>query len=213
MLTCGIDDVIHIPDKRYHPGIKQIVYTPAEEIEELRDATPLATLQTTALAAGKPVALAANSACDIAVSFARPAGNATLSVNVGASSAGDGGSGSVQVVYTQEASSLYYVSVMYVPTRSGNTFAGAPKVIKDKLPLLAEDSTIDVRVFVDGTVGEAYFMGGRVAFTFELGKTSAFAGIVSSAAGSLSSASAWGMNNIWTTTDDVLATPRAKYVE
>ena len=205
----------------YHPGIKQIVYTPAEEIEELRDATPLATIKATALAAEKPVPIAANAACDITVSFARPAGNATLSVNVGASSAGEGGTGSVQVVYTHESASLYYVSVMYVPTpsssaiggSSSNTFAGAPKTIKDKLPLLAEDSTIDVRMFVDGTVGEAYFMGGRVAFTFELGKTSAFAGIVSSAAGSLSSASAWGMNNIWTTTDEILATPRAKYVE
>merc|ERR1711990_1028114 len=150
----------------YDPRIKQIVYTPAEEIEQLRDAAPLDSLKSTPLAAGKPVPLKASGACDMLVSVARPTANATISINVGADSSGAGGAGAVELEYVQ-ADGLHYVDVRYVATQNNGQLKSNKGGVADRVPILPSDTTIDIRVFVDGSIGEAYFMGGRVAFLFE----------------------------------------------
>ena len=55
----------------YHPGIKQIVYTPAEEISALRHPHPLATLPATTIkTGGAAVTIKAAEAADIVLTFA-----------------------------------------------------------------------------------------------------------------------------------------------
>ena len=80
----------------------------------------------------------------------------------------------------------------------------------DTLTLLTSDKEITVRIFLDGTVGEVYWMGGRVAMTVPIADQTQ--GSVSiSASGStgtrLLNATAWGMGNIMTSTEAVLSTP------
>ena len=69
----------------YHPGIKQIVYSPAEEISALRSSgPPLAKLSATAVkAGGAAISMKASGAADIVLTFATPSKATTISVGIG----------------------------------------------------------------------------------------------------------------------------------
>lgn len=80
---------------------------------------------------------------------------------------------------------------------------------QDTLKLLSTDKTIDMRIYVDKTFAEAYWMNGRVAMTAKTGTTSeAGMSVTSDAAVTLNSATAWSVGSIWVTPEEVKATPR-----
>jgi sucrose-6-phosphate hydrolase SacC (GH32 family) len=102
----------------------------------------------------------------------------------------------------------FYVD--YVPDADTVT-VGVDGGVSDKLKLSPSDKTIDMRLFVDNTFTEAYWMGGRVAMTTTT-KANKAAGMSVSAdkAGiTLANAKAWKVGSIWVTPEDVIATPRA----
>merc|ERR1712039_34920 len=82
------------------------------------------------------------------------------------------------------------------------------------LQLLPDDAEITLQVFVDRTLVEAYWMDGRVAMTSAASPSKAVpesdqVEVFTSVDGvELSSAVAWGMESIWVSKEEVLATPR-----
>merc|ERR1711871_976214 len=101
----------------------------------------------------------------------------------------------------------FYVD--YVPDADTVT-VGVEGGVSDKLKLSPSDTTIDMRLFVDNTFTEAYWMGGRVAMTTTTKATKAAGMSVSAdkAGITLAHATAWKVGSIWVTPEDVLATPR-----
>lgn len=82
-----------------------------------------------------------------------------------------------------------------------------------ELALKESDTEITIRVFVDNTFVEAYWMEGRVAITASLANPpNAQAGVNvfndGGAAVTASSAKAWHVDGIWVSPEEVLATPR-----
>merc|ERR1711924_311479 len=82
----------------------------------------------------------------------------------------------------------------------------------DTLKLLPSDRTIDVRLYVDNTMTDTYWMGGRVAMTVDTPATESADVVVSMVGNSTASvsvnATAWSVSSIWVTPDEVLRTPR-----
>ena len=74
----------------------------------------------------------------------------------------------------------------------------------DSLLLLPDDKQLTLRLFLDGTVAEAYWMGGRVAMTVDTARATN-ATVSATSAVTLISASVFAMGDIHTTVDDVLA--------
>merc|ERR1712194_448510 len=83
-----------------------------------------------------------------------------------------------------------------------------------RLPLLPSDTEIDIRVFVDNTVVEVFWLGGRSVMTVDASAASIGTELsVCTYEGSdvtVKSASAWEMGSAWVTPEEVLATPRPK---
>ena len=77
----------------------------------------------------------------------------------------------------------------------------------------ANESAINIRVFVDNTMAEGYWQGGRVAMSTLLTPTtdSSMAAVATtSSAGTvvtLAAAEAWAVGSIWVSTEDVLKEP------
>jgi len=109
--------------------------------------------------------------------------------------------------------SVFYVD--YVPPQDGSSVStvtvGGPSKT-DKLKLLASDKSIDIRLYVDNTFTEAYWMGGRVAMTAKTPQSQKdVAGVTVSAdqeGVKLLAAQAWEVGSIWVTPDEVKNTPR-----
>jgi len=100
----------------------------------------------------------------------------------------------------------FYVD--YVPDADTVT-VGVVGGASDKLKLSKSDRTIDMRLFVDNTFTEAYWMGGRVAMTTTTPVTTAADMRVSADKdGVTASATAWKVGSIWVTPENVVATPR-----
>ena len=80
----------------------------------------------------------------------------------------------------------------------------------DTLKLSPSDTTLTIRVYVDNTFSEAYWMGGRVAMTINTpGTAQSSMAVVASAAANLVSAKAFAVHPIWITEAEVRAAPRA----
>lgn len=90
---------------------------------------------------------------------------------------------------------------------------GAPTVhvgwnsASDELQLLPDDKTLKVRIFLDGSAGEIYFQDGRIAATVGIKSTDALQ-VEASAEVQMAHAISYGMSSIYTTAEEVLATPR-----
>lgn len=81
---------------------------------------------------------------------------------------------------------------------------------KDTLKLLSTDATLDLRIYVDNTFAEAYWMGGRVAMTVKTGSTTeAGVSVSASTPVMLMDTTVWDVNSIWVTPEEVRATPRS----
>jgi hypothetical protein len=78
-----------------------------------------------------------------------------------------------------------------------------------ELRLVPGEDRVEVRVFVDEFIGEAYFQRGREVITFDTPPT-ARAGVLLASATDLPNCrvTAWNISSIWVTPEQVLATPR-----
>ncbi len=106
-------------------------------------------------------------------------------------------------------------SGVLVPTTKcvkGGGHAGGGKSISmnDAVSMLASDTHISIRIFLDTAVAEAYFMGGRVAMTIPVAASTTNWGVSigASTATTLINATSWGMSSIYVTKEEVLAMPR-----
>jgi len=80
---------------------------------------------------------------------------------------------------------------------------------RDTLKLLSTDATLAVRIYVDNTFAEAYWMDGRVAMTVKTGSTvEAGISVSSSTAVTLTGATVWRVGSIWVSPGEVRRTPR-----
>jgi len=79
----------------------------------------------------------------------------------------------------------------------------------DTLLLLPTDRLLEIRIFVDGRVVEAYFQGGRVAMTAGVAPTSEVGmALFTDAPLFVESTTVWRVSEIWVSPEEVLATPR-----
>ena len=190
-VTSGIQTIPR--DMTYHPGLKRIVFAPVEEMDELHT-KQLAILGSTPLGAGVPaVTLAASSASDLTFEFPVPAAETQFQVTLG-------GSKAVFVHFTPRPASA-------AVDRPWMVQCGIGKTEHDSLPMLSDDTHLTLRIFIDGSVTEAYFMGGRVAITSELSLVGASVGVSATAAATLSKATSFEMGDIHVTKETVLSTP------
>ena len=211
----------------WNPELQQLVFSPLKEQEKLRgdvigklnNASTKAPQPLTAnrsLSLGVPVHHGKQS--ELLVSFVRPttAVNLTVSVLVGRGSGG--GSGPAKGSSTDPTGGLDFI-VEYVPPSQQQLALGSPSDVQvrcpaarvtDTLKLAPSDTHIDVRVFVDVVLAEAYFMGGRVAMTVDTDKRQGSDMTVGadSAGAAVASAETWSVQSIWVKPTDVLAMPR-----
>ena len=192
----------------YHPQLQQLVFSPLPELAKLRKHPPLVALGPTPLSPKKLLALgsAMGNAAQIAdfnCSFARPKSAATLGIHIlGAATA------YVEYVPGVSVRVGIYDGAPQFPSPQPPPANGSHPVRADQLQLLPSDTEITLRVFTDRSVLEVYWMDGRVAITSPLQPQTSSVEAFSSVDGSLASATAWSMNSIWVTPQEVIATPR-----
>lgn len=175
----------------YHPGIKQIVYTPVEEMMALHTSTLDAKNNTPV--DENPVMIKSGDAADIELTFKTPVQNTTISVQLG------GGA-----VYFDYVVAPPEASASMTPWKCNVGFAG----FGDTVPLLSDDDTISIRIFLDNNVGEVYFMEGRVALTFPTTTVDSVNVTAKGSAITMVSATSFAMGDIHTTPESVLEAPR-----
>lgn len=186
----------------WHPELQQLVFSPVEEQAQLRRGL-IGSLKEQRLPAGSEVPLGlppqVGNQSEVMVSFEKPAVATRFAVRVMTGEANKGG--------TQ-----FFVD--YVPPVDGETVTkvsvGAVGGTTDTLKLLASDKTIDMRLFVDNTFTEVYWMDGRVAMTTTTAATQAAEITISAdkAGTTLASVQAWKIGSIWVSPEEVLQTPR-----
>ena len=133
----------------YHPLLRQLIFSPAMEYEQLRHEPPLAQLGPTAIKAETLLPLVGQSAgsltADVNVTFARPASaSATIGVSICNAS-------TVYVDYLHGAESVpvgIYDGPVRFPAPAAPKITGTIPTRADQLRLLPTDSEITVRVFV-----------------------------------------------------------------
>lgn len=191
----------------WHPELEQLVHAPVEEQDSLRDqeiggfdASSLAG-DGSSKALGLPTALGNTS--EIMVSFERPTFSVKLAVSTMVGSDGSGSLFSVDYVHDPSKVSLVQVH-------------GGPYT--DTLQLLPSDTSIDLRLYVDNTMTEAFWMGGRVAMTAATPATPE-ADVEVSVSGAeqgssvVATAKAWSVKSIWVSPEEVMGTPRPDAVQ
>jgi len=183
----------------WNPELQQLVYSPVEEQKELR-AGIIGSLKEQVLTANKTLNLGLpkqlGNQSEVIVSFQRPSVATHLSVKVMATAQGTGVEFFVDYVPPSNN------GVSSVRVGSGTTV--------DTLKLSPNDKTIDMRLFVDNTFTEAYWMGGRVAMTIVTAATEdADVTVGTDQTGvTLASATVWKVGSIWVSPEEVKKTPR-----
>ena len=129
----------------YHPGLQRLVYAPVAEMLQLRTAKLDSASAVPVLA---PLTLRASAHCELELTFTRPPSATNIEVRLPHGAA-------VTVNYT-------------LPTTPEESVEGAGTLpeawmvqvslgsFNDSLPLLADDTSLTMRVFLDGFVAEAY---------------------------------------------------------
>ena len=80
--------------------------------------------------------------------------------------------------------------------------------LKDTVPMLASETTFEIRVFSDATFLEAFFQQGRSAMTVTSGMSASTELSVSSSVKTDVKATAWPIKGLWRTPEAVRAAPR-----
>lgn len=172
----------------WHPQLRQLVFAPLAEQAALRTAT-LASVAGVHLRAGETRALhargasGAGSQAEVECAFALPAAPACFGVAVLGGSLGVQQSGVfffVDFTPAAEPGEPYGVAVGRrlhgaggagrCPAETEGGHRHGSLVVRDELRLLPEDDEIRLRIFVDGTMAEAFWQGGRVVLTSDSGR-------------------------------------------
>ena len=193
-------------DMTYHPGLKRIVFAPVVEMLQLRT-DQLDAEGNRTIGGGAPLELKVSSKCEIAISFELPATAANIEISLPHGNA-------IVVNYTTPSSSQS-------PSLSGaagtNWTAGGAwmfnvsyktttSLFTDELPMLAGDSHLSIRLFIDSHIAEVYFMGGRVVLTSNIVDLDSIQTVQVSSSSDirLSAATVYGMGDIHVGVDNVL---------
>eukprot|EP01052_Picozoa_sp_SAG31_P017373 SAG31_NODE_1186_length_9492_cov_70.124987_3_plen_143_part_00 len=131
-----------------------MVWNPAEEVAALRTAIPVATLPMTRLVPNTAISLQASQAGDIEIFFEVPKTDAMIEIKIG-----DSGSCYLNFVLGATAAACGYNAT------KAHTGFGSAKSATDSIPLLGDETYLQMRVLIDGSVGECYWQEGRVAMT------------------------------------------------
>jgi hypothetical protein len=146
-------------------------------------------------------------AADINITFARPKGNATFGVNLL-------GVATAYIEFVEGSPSVrvgIYDGAPRYPSPPTPPLNGSAPLRVDMLRLLPTDDALNLRAFTDLGVLEVYWMDGRVVITspFKEPKPGRGVELFASADGlQLEEATAWAMDSIWVSPEEVLATPR-----
>ena len=141
----------------YDPRLGILIFSPIEELALLRKQVLASVTKPTAVADGQVLRLPspphlANQS-EIRLSFAMP--TTTLSFGVRVMCSGEPSN-------DPEAPAFFEFGIDFTPA---NASAWTIRASGNALPLLATDKTIELVLYVDHTVVEAYYQGGRLALT------------------------------------------------
>jgi len=191
----------------YDPRTGRIVYNPVAEMTTLRSESPIGSLAAQTISSlDAAVFLKGGLAADIEIVWKRPTANASLQASI------------ADVVVGMD----YVVNASTMRVYCGN--------YHDAVPMLdagESDEFLSLRLMVDTAVAEAYFQNGRVAITFPItlknesdgnvaltvknvNTTSTGGAAATNAVARLEKATSWSMSSIWTTANQVIATPPVK---
>jgi hypothetical protein len=217
----------------WNPELEQLCYAPLTEQAQLRGsalATPAVPL---ALEARQPVMVgpwegSVGNQSEVVATFAiGPSVPETMLGMVVMGGGNSATSGTMFFVhYVPPANGAAWPHSVEVGAITNRTAAGAdaftcnaPGVVcaNDTLQLTARDTNITLRAFIDNNVAECYWgpQGGenRVAMMIDAPPTAeASVSLVSDGSVSVTALSAWQVQSIWVSKEDMLATPRKKDV-
>jgi hypothetical protein len=201
--------------------LRQLLFSPLQEQSQLRGGPIFASIGPQALASGTMRSLGswpnthAGNQSEVEVTFELPQHPSRFGVAVMGSG---GGSGTYFYVdfkpptaNSTDGSDVYTATVGVTQTNLSNASALAGgSSTTDVLRLMASDSTVSIRVFVDNVFAECFFGSGRVAMSVPLMPTDASSMAVAAAVGSVTmrKAEAWSVDSIWVSREEVLKSPR-----
>lgn len=203
----------------WHPELAggQLMHSPIDELKALRG-EHLASQRALSLNTSEPVWLGdwSNSSgkqAEVVARFSKPQQSAVFGIDVMVGPRGDGqhGNSSTRIFLQYQAGQ----NVAQVGVTAGNSSLGLnafePGPVST-LYLLEEDEVFELRVFVDHTFVEAYWMDGRIAMTSRLlggnGTVAGMSVFSEGAATVVTDLDVWHVNSIWVRPEQVLATPR-----
>jgi hypothetical protein len=179
----------------YHPQLQQLVYSPLEETAALRVLPPLAEVHgfqvnsSVLYSFGNFGARAGSS--ELRVFVQRPSTAAAIAISIGGVHA-----------------DIMCSAPAIAPGGIGSN--ASVSGCNGCLQLLPTDSTLELRLFVDQTLAESYYQGGRVAYTSLIKSIDlkAPAQVSSNTTVWVINATAWEMQDHWISEEELLATPR-----
>eukprot|EP01052_Picozoa_sp_SAG31_P033681 SAG31_NODE_3838_length_3832_cov_3.197696_3_plen_415_part_00 len=197
----------------YDPLLQQLLFFPIEEMAALRSpTTPIAAEPTGTVVSGElPLKLAAGlgSQSETRVSFVMPTEPMRLGLKVMTGGVVPGSAIDLFVTFVPKSSNASGQAYWTVPhgfnAKNGNRVPGggmsAPLKLKDS------DTTIDIVAWVDHTVVEVFFMGGRGYWTVPLtcdaltnntaAGISVYANVRGGGTATLANATSWSVGSIW----------------
>eukprot|EP01052_Picozoa_sp_SAG31_P016645 SAG31_NODE_1109_length_9860_cov_22.119353_8_plen_541_part_00 len=178
----------------YHPQLEQLVYSPLNESAALRVLPPLVEVRGVRVNSSAPYLLGSFGAragsSELWAFVRRPVSAAVITIGIGG----------------VRASISCGPSDSTATAISNASVAGCTGCLR----LLPTDKTLELRLFVDQTVAESYYQGGRVAYTSSVRSVdlNADAFISSNTSIIVLNATAWQMGDQWISEAELLATPR-----
>ena len=207
----------------YDKDLEQLNFSPLPELAELRLDPPLQGVDTpTALDAplviSKSWPVDARSQCEMEATFAMPSAATNLSLtlrspsSIGGMTAGSGTRFVIEYTPPPAEGLAHTVIVTAEPaiTTAGAARGAAAAARRWSMPmrLLPRDTELRVRLYVDHTLAEAYWLDGRAVMSVPISSEASSGGpqfeIGASGHGELLRLQAWRLGSIWVESDDLL---------
>lgn len=179
-------------EMNYHPQLKQLVYSPLEETAALRVLPPLAEVHGVWVNGSASYSLGGfgsrAGSSELRVFVKRPTTAAAISISIGG-------------VYASITCSAPAATPGGIGSNASVTGCHGC------LQLLPTDSMLELRLFVDQTLAESYYQGGRVAYTSSVTSIDlkAQAQVSSNTSVWVINATAWEMQDHWISEEELLA--------
>ena len=176
----------------YHPQLQQLVSSPLDESSALRMLPPLAEERDFRVNNSAAHSLgrfgARTNSSELRVFVRRPAAAAVVTISVAGVHAG----------------------ITCGPAAAAHGGIASVMGCTGCLRLLPTEDTLELRLFVDQTVAESYYQGGRVAYTSSVRSLdpAADAFLSSNTSIVVMNATLWEMGDQWISEEELLATPR-----